>query len=1115
MTFPDFDPVYEQSLIGGDYRIGRVEESAGYHDYRIAFQWEFPASLGAGAYIRKVTLYFTYYTQSGQTIEQDFEKFSHGIFDLSTEQTLSSIVYRFGTEIDRKGGAFHTYTNQLNGNSGTYLYTVERFPAVMQDPTELLTQIQLGANNDERRLHLAFCPYNDHPPKSWLINPESVRLRIEYDPAPSALIDSIFITNVVDGQEDYRSEAASRVRGDLNVFLPNSWDADYGQLPPFEPPPAERVWSTNYRHIAETWFAKFEDPSLSGRHKHKFWQENLDNYSVIHRTDIYELGDDRIFEAHTDQAYQARHLAKRELFYDYDGLPIEFKDPWRVLQTMPMADSMQMSLNYHVDQVTPYEPWNDAQSWGVFVDIPTNKEPHYRAKYWKYYEYHADSDGYSKKDNLPLAEGDLINMDLILSGAGTQVFPSGSIETSPAEQESDPFKDYKLKYLNLASTMDLTGIYKAHLLSDSEAQPTRNANQRKIDISEQDIYTRVYHLVYESAGEVWYTQSSDNGDTWSPEELVSGYQHTASNPSLYALQEDVYVVFMEGDVVRLRQRHEGGWYDHPLYDDLNNNGATSTPVVAAGFFCQDPDGIARDHVVAVLWDENENLRYNLLRIEGTTVAQDQNYGDLQRSGVAATNSVSYPLSPSIVSDHDFIYFSASWREGDAVKAARLEIPSCNPVAFDLYTLLRPDVSSPSEKAVFAPCITHNADNKPVVAYEVRVPSQVYSDRWVNVKTYDQSSQLWNTTVYHIPYYSRTGYGQPIAPSVGAHSTSGQPGLRVAFHPNWGGGVRVVVVDASIAQYTQLDNGESFPSVVPYASNAALREAYSYPYPTAPFQHAVRTTNDNLTKSTNIALRMVRDLRVCSGDDLSVLGITDMTLVRQDSSRSTIEWMELSDTLVIGQDLLAHELLRSEEFTPSNGATLEYSGMVYCSDPTAMPSGVSLTAHLRRASDDAVLLSQSLPLRQLPGDTAIWHAWSRNLSQLPAVPVYLSLGVDGSMPSGVTLGTSKVFLEAQHIPKRAIREEVPPLRPAAFTLEQNHPNPFNPVTSIPFTLRYEQHVRLAVFDLLGREIAVLVDGVLPEGRHERRFDAGQLPAGVYQYQLTAEGASESRTLTLVK
>lgn len=83
------------------------------------------------------------------------------------------------------------------------------------------------------------------------------------------------------------------------------------------------------------------------------------------------------------------------------------------------------------------------------------------------------------------------------------------------------------------------------------------------------------------------------------------------------------------------------------------------------------------------------------------------------------------------------------------------------------------------------------------------------------------------------------------------------------------------------------------------------------------------------------------------------------------------------------------------------------------------------------------------------------------------------------------------------------------------LEQNYPNPFNPVTMIDFALPETGHVRLAVYDALGREIAVLADGVSEAGRHTVRFVATGLPTGTYLYRLETPHGSLTRTLLLMR
>ncbi|MCC6548506.1 MAG: T9SS type A sorting domain-containing protein, partial [Ignavibacteriaceae bacterium] len=85
----------------------------------------------------------------------------------------------------------------------------------------------------------------------------------------------------------------------------------------------------------------------------------------------------------------------------------------------------------------------------------------------------------------------------------------------------------------------------------------------------------------------------------------------------------------------------------------------------------------------------------------------------------------------------------------------------------------------------------------------------------------------------------------------------------------------------------------------------------------------------------------------------------------------------------------------------------------------------------------------------------------------------------------------------------------------FSLGQNFPNPFNPVTTIRFALPERTDVSLKVFDAQGSEVAVLARGTREAGRHEVQFDASELPSGVYIYRLEAGTYRETRKLVLIK
>jgi hypothetical protein len=85
----------------------------------------------------------------------------------------------------------------------------------------------------------------------------------------------------------------------------------------------------------------------------------------------------------------------------------------------------------------------------------------------------------------------------------------------------------------------------------------------------------------------------------------------------------------------------------------------------------------------------------------------------------------------------------------------------------------------------------------------------------------------------------------------------------------------------------------------------------------------------------------------------------------------------------------------------------------------------------------------------------------------------------------------------------------------FKLLQCYPNPFNPSTNIEFYLPKAEFVKLSIFDILGREIAVLVDENVQAGKHRVTFDAINLPAGVYFYRMQAGKFQETRKIILLK
>lgn len=108
-----------------------------------------------------------------------------------------------------------------------------------------------------------------------------------------------------------------------------------------------------------------------------------------------------------------------------------------------------------------------------------------------------------------------------------------------------------------------------------------------------------------------------------------------------------------------------------------------------------------------------------------------------------------------------------------------------------------------------------------------------------------------------------------------------------------------------------------------------------------------------------------------------------------------------------------------------------------------------------------------------------------------------------------------YLQDVQIPVTLLGVEQVDSRPADFTLRQNYPNPFNPETVVAFSLPQRMHARLAVYDMLGREVALLTDGIHEAGTHRANFDGAHLPSGMYICRLDNGTRSTSIKMMLSK
>lgn len=118
--------------------------------------------------------------------------------------------------------------------------------------------------------------------------------------------------------------------------------------------------------------------------------------------------------------------------------------------------------------------------------------------------------------------------------------------------------------------------------------------------------------------------------------------------------------------------------------------------------------------------------------------------------------------------------------------------------------------------------------------------------------------------------------------------------------------------------------------------------------------------------------------------------------------------------------------------------------------------------------------------------------------------------------GLGSGDPGYYFDNIKIEKEVITSAETSARIPSFELIQNYPNPFNPSTNISFTISQPSILSLKIYDLMGREVAHLIDdSFFNPGKYSVKFDASSLPSGIYMYQLSSDKLVQSKKMTLIK
>jgi photosystem II stability/assembly factor-like uncharacterized protein len=177
----------------------------------------------------------------------------------------------------------------------------------------------------------------------------------------------------------------------------------------------------------------------------------------------------------------------------------------------------------------------------------------------------------------------------------------------------------------------------------------------------------------------------------------------------------------------------------------------------------------------------------------------------------------------------------------------------------------------------------------------------------------------------------------------------------------------------------------------------------------------------------------------------------------------------------------------------------------------LPTSISsLIQSFRNGSNFSLAVGGRVYVNQGQGDD--WNDVTRNLAE--SGPHYFNCAeIVGKM---IFVGTNRHGL--WKISADRITGVLGPTRTSLgydFQINQNYPNPFNPTTTIRFELPADNFVTLKVFDILGKEVATLINEQRPAGFCDVKFDASQLSGGIYFYQIQAGAFRDTKKMILIK
>ncbi len=768
---------------------------------------------------------------------------------------------------------------------------------------------------------------------------------------------------------------------------------------------------------------------------------------------------------------------------------IYFQDPWFIDYSDPNFGNQKRNEGTSapfVSRTSPFSP-NYSTSYGgdTYKGVFLNQNPNFLS----------DQPIYSVR--APLTQTISVN-----GHNHTGYFQNWNTSNAQLQQMGSNPNGYDQKAVVFTNNPSaVTANYKATQLSGNSSAFANSSQRKIVRTTGGNLY-----MVYTSMGHVWYEESPDNGSTWI---LCNGGKPLDSNggklPSIASHGNDIGIVWEEsnGGAAEIQIACGSGFsifngYPKNVFIDITQSYSNDlNPAIAYDYYGR----------ATVVWENKDSYVYSAgLVARYGPLSQFSFFNSPTWDGwdtqvIPSTNSASlYPTISSNKSPNNLnnMYYQIAWVQNSAIDYCMSTVDSQNPMNFSAVS----NVSSGSYPINTMPCIMAAADGTARIVWKgyyypgsnaILVFRSSNNTRfWYfgsNIRT-PQVTQADNNKGYYVTWNESSDNSTRFTDS---HT------LSTIYNLNTSG------------QNVQLSNGATSNDM--YASvfnNTGL----PYYFKMTPSIGSIDLNKSSATASTNIGRGgvVVKDS----------VGFYFRVRNVQINGKSN-DFIEAADSLKVNSLAELNKYLVSKPFILTDNSSFKYTILYGVTDTskasTVLKNNSSITYQLELVDANTgkkLGKLNDITFNQNNISSVTAKSYKVNTSGIGGKQVALKLNVSDNFNAKYILTES--FTNLSNTLKRNPAKEITYKGTQIiknFELEQNYPNPFNPTTSISYQLPKEGLVTLSVYDILGRKVETLVNGIKNTGHYSVEFNGADLASGVYIYKLNIKPEDGSKGFTSVK